>query len=434
MIEFKSGQDYIILKGKGIGYMKVMKKIILVTVIIGILVGLYYCVSVYIAGSKEAGVTTIATGQVEKLTLQTSNTTQKQRAFGQWVNEKKYMSFNDLSANVTDDTVPIFGSSEFNHLKGTPYHPSEAFENTGVFPMIIGSAYNQSLSLSEYLGALAPQLASKKVVLMLSPSWFYPSGVSKDDYTLRFSERTYMEFMKNSDLPEPVKTYVASRSEALINEPTLLSNVKKYNKVYLTKDASAEEKADVESRSEFLDEFTHGAMVEQLEKMDISQLSDEKCTFDPLYKPDWDALAQQAISEDVNSRNNQFFIDDSRWKSKYQAISVDLKDSLTKGNFSTSLEYDDLRCFLDICKVYDIQPLLVCQPMNGYWYDYANLTSERRQEFVDNINKIGEEYGCKVVSFQDKEYEKYFLLDSVHLAGEGWTLVNKEIFQFCTKM
>lgn len=67
----------------------------------------------------------------------------------------------------------LMGSSEFNYGKRLIYHPRNIFRKQNMSLMTIGNVYNQSLSHAISLGAITPKLKKKKVVLLLSMSWFY---------------------------------------------------------------------------------------------------------------------------------------------------------------------------------------------------------------------------------------------------------------------
>jgi Protein involved in D-alanine esterification of lipoteichoic acid and wall teichoic acid (D-alanine transfer protein) len=44
-----------------------------------------------------------------------------------------------------------------------------------------------------------------------------------------------------------------------------------------------------------------------------------------------------------------------------------------------------------------------------------------------------QEKGFTVADFSDKEYEKYFLKDIMHIGWKGWVYVNQSLVQFHEK-
>ena len=110
------------------------------------------------------------------------------------MNNYKDTSYSAISDNIKDDTVLFMGSSEFHHGAHTPTFPAKVLKKQGIDAMCIGSSYNQSLSHATALAAVGPKLKSKKVILMVSPSWFNPLGVAahKSAFAVRFSETEYI--------------------------------------------------------------------------------------------------------------------------------------------------------------------------------------------------------------------------------------------------
>ena len=148
-------------------------------------------------------------------------------------------------------------------------------------------------------------------------------------------------------------------------------------------------------------------------------------------EPDWEALLDQAQAEGDRENQNQFYMDPD----KYQKLEPYLpqkkgmnSDAVT--GYQNSPEYDDLRCFLQVCRELEIEPMLVLIPVNGYYYDYTGFPKEARQGYYEKIRKAAEEYHVRVADFADQEYTKYFFEDRVHLGKKGWVMVNESIYRF----
>lgn len=55
------------------------------------------------------------------------------------------------------------------------------------------------------------------------------------------------------------------------------------------------------------------------------------------------------------------------------------------------MEFDDLKCFIDICRQENIDVMMVMQPLNAKWADYTNFPKAKRDELygaVRNLQKI----------------------------------------------
>lgn len=83
------------------------------------------------------------------------------RAFGTWYNAYKDLSYNALSQNMHYDTMPVFGSSEFRHGRGSIYHPKQVFAKSDASIMTIGGPYNMCLNHAITLGALSDKIKKR---------------------------------------------------------------------------------------------------------------------------------------------------------------------------------------------------------------------------------------------------------------------------------
>lgn len=167
--------------------------------------------------------------------------------YGTWVSTYKDLSYDAISDNMEKDTVLVMGSSEMHHGRRTPYHPTNIFRKQHINAMFVGSAYRQCLMQATTVGAVAPKLKSKKVVLMLSPSWFGEGGVKKSAFAVRFSESEYVAMLRNKDLSLKTKKAVAKRTVELLGDDSAMQKrVIKYNRMFLGGDAS------------FMDKLTFG--------------------------------------------------------------------------------------------------------------------------------------------------------------------------------
>ncbi len=350
--------------------------------------------------------------------------------FGTWINSKKDLSYKAISSNIEEDTVMMMGSSEFNYGKKTPYHPTAVFRSLGMNVMCIGAAQNQSLSHAITLGAVAPELKNKKVVLILSPSWFSKSGVKQSGFAARFSASEYEAFLKNDNISEETKETVATRvTELLEISPKAQTNAQTIRAMLTTGDASFKNKVYFAFDKWFTNE-KENINVGLLWKATGEKNYAEYKTLAKGEEPDWDALAKQADAELKGKMNNDFHMKDSMYKKKVAPVLSERKNSDLKRTYGDSPEYDDLRIFLDVCKQENIEVLLVMLPVNGWYYDYTGFPRENRETFVTEVNKVAEEYGVETKNFFGECYTPGFLTDIVHPAGKGWVRINEAAYRF----
>ena len=94
---------------------------------------------------------------------------------------------------------------------------------------------------------------------------------------------------------------------------------------------------------------------------------------------------------------------------------------------------DDYRFFISVCKELGIKPYIVVQPVNGWYYDFAELTKAQRDQWSETVKKIAEDSDLDVLDLHGYEYKKYFLIDRMHLGKEGWLKVDEEIYKHFNK-
>ena len=355
--------------------------------------------------------------------------------FGTWINTYKDMSYKAVAENIDEDTVMYLGSSEFQHGEGTPYHPTEIFRAMKMDVMCIGAAYNQCLSHAITMGALGPQLQSKKTVLILSPAWFNGPGVEKDAFGVRFSESMYMAMLENPNLSGDVKKKIAERAEDLLsNSPALQENVKRYDKIFIGSGGNTADRTYFNMKKAFLNE-----------REAINVNTAWKTTEEKKYRKfmetaktgtaDWDGLKKQSDEEFKKlSEGNSFHMDNRLYKKNIEPSLKKEKNSSTARRFwKDSPEYGDLEIFLQVCREQDIDVELILLPVSGWWYDYTGFTADKRKPLPAQIKAVADKYDTPLYSFFDRDYTEGWLEDAVHPAGKGWVEINEEAYRFFTE-
>lgn len=354
-------------------------------------------------------------------------------SFGSWVNQHKFFAGDEIKANIEKDTVVVMGSSEFRHGTHMSTHPANLFKDNSLKMMMIGAGYYQSLFHSVELAAIEDGIQNKKVVLILSPQWFKKKGVLAPAYASRFSEDNFIAMLRNKNISRESKEYILKRSKKLLKkDPQTLDRVKKYERVFLTGNASLSDKQYVRFYRKFLAEKSKlsiygAAKLHHIENYDPNKTYSNK-------EPDWNAYAQQAEEEGAKAaEDNPFYVDDRIYKKEILPYLEKKKGSSANASYAKSPEYKDLRCFLNICKETGIEPMLVIQPVNGYWYDHLGFPKEEREIFYQKIRSLAAEYGVQIADFSGEEYTKYYFIDKVHLGWKGWLDVNESIYKFAKK-
>lgn len=352
------------------------------------------------------------------------------KAVGTWISTKKDSSYATVSSSINEKTYLMMGSSEFQHGKDTKYHPSEIIRQANLNVMCIGAAKNQSLSHAITLGAVGNELKTKKVALILSPSWFSKKGIDKTSFSARFSETQYLAMMDNPNLSDQLKNELSQRTETLLQEGLSVKDSFERNKLIAN--------GEKISFKDYVTDLVHKKVISEQEMVSTGMLwfSKQKAQWESGYEThelDWDSLVKEADEEFEGNANNEFYIRDSIYMSKVLPIYKERKGKDVNRSYGVSPEYDDLKLFLEVCKELDIETELIILPVNGYWYDYTGFPVENREIIVEKVEETAKGYDAKVCSFFDECYTTGFLEDIVHPAGKGWVKINEEVFNFFTE-
>ena len=357
--------------------------------------------------------------------------------FGTWYSQYKDMSYNALDQNITKKDMFVFGSSEFRHGRNTSFHPANFFRGTDVHLMTIGGPFNQTLFHTVALGALEPQIKNRRVVMLVSPTWYRTAGgVSKKGYALRFSETEYVAFLKNKDVPRSVKTYVARRSVKLLNgSPTLQNHVQLYNRVLLH--MGRLHPADPLAYRALMLYQNDKDMITTRAAMTFLRGQDQASGFNkqPIENGqfDWNHWVDKARRVAEKKSHNPIYMSDHSCKMKFRFVYPRAKGVHKKNSLLQSKEYGDLDAFLTICQQNHIRAMLVILPMNGYWYDYTGINSHERKAFARKITRIAGGYGAEVTDLTKYDYTPFVNRDAVHPWGEGWVRINEALYNFYTE-
>lgn len=354
------------------------------------------------------------------------------KEFGTWINAYKDMSYEAIRLNLNKDTMPVMGSSEFQHGRKTDFHPRKVFKHKDIDLMLLGSAYTQSLYHATLLASVEKDLKNRKAVLIISPSWFKKAGIKSNAFAAKFSETQYVAMLENPRISMDIKKHIAEETiKGLRKFPEMKSRVKRYNRLFLTKDAGIGDRMFYLGRKLFINEKDTVTVLTALKTTKIrkglkANLSKKS--------PDWTKLINKAASiSNRKSGNNKFFMDHKFYENKIVPRMGKKKDSSLNDSYAVSPEYADLETFFKVCKETDIEANVIILPINGYWYDYTGFPREEREIVVTKIGDLAKKYNANVTNLFDYSYEEYFFEDTVHPSEKGWVILNEAIEQIYKK-
>ncbi|MDE6951042.1 MAG: D-alanyl-lipoteichoic acid biosynthesis protein DltD [Lachnospiraceae bacterium] len=327
-----------------------------------------------------------------------------------------------------EESIPVFGSSELSARDEIGF-PSSLFHNgASDFNMVlIGRGSMESLHHAINLGAMSDDIPKRKVVLILSPQWFRNEDLVSEAYASRFSERAYVRFLKNNSITKETKQKVTERVKTLLaSDPKQLERVEEYETVYLNNSLNPVNRIKLMVYDSFMRVKHLVALVK--ESNDIALQPQEPVKVKEI---DFEKIMSSAENAGKEAcTNNEFYIYDEYYDTYVKDVLESMQNTALESSYLDSPQYEDLCLFLDICKETNIEPLIINIPVNGLWYDWIGFPKEDREGYYQKIRDICSKYDVKMADFSDKEYEPYFLKDTMHLGWKGWVYLDEAVYKF----
>ena len=318
--------------------------------------------------------------------------------------------------NMSNDGILTFGTSEFYISSPlVDQCPQKVFGESvsGVDMTYVGEAFDQSLWQAIAAGAYAPSSKSRKIVLMLSPQWFFKNNGQQSKFSSKFSYQLYKGFLNNESISADTKAYVRQRIEALGVDSTQIAAANDDTFIDAINDVAYQFSNDLRIRSKI------NALVKGSPKKSQTRSAGESTG-----EPDWDSLLSDAKTQGEQAcTNNDYGIHDAYWDKNSQYKSEQNQDFVHADD-----EWDDFQCLLNVCKESGLEPLVVILPMHGSWYDEMGVTADTRAQFYNQARSLCENAGVAYADFSSCEYEKYFLCDTVHPGWIGWVRIEHAVY------
>ena len=321
-------------------------------------------------------------------------------------------------AAAHDNSYFLFGSSELatrpDIISTAPDNVFQAYD-CGMQFMYVGEAYDQSLWMAIAAGAYAPDMPNKKVGIIVSSQWFFDGGLEPGIFKMRFSYPLYRAFCANDAISPETKSYVAQR---LADEGV--------------------DGALIDAGSERLpQDVIDAAAFDVMNDLRLRNALREVRTWGTPAgapsggAPDFEALRAQALDEAaVLCANNDLAVEGEYYTTYLEPNFEAQAGSMAGETLSNTPEYDDLQCFLDVCRACGLEPCVIIMPVNGAWYDHVGLDREMRAACYERVRMMSAEAGVRCLDLSPYEYEPYYLRDIMHLGWLGWLDVEQDFMEF----
>ena len=341
----------------------------------------------------------------------------------------KYKGRDILKDNIDDKTLVVLGSSELGRVSEHPFHIKQLFNYDDFHIMAIGGGNFQNIIQASMLGSLGNDFPKQKFILSESFIWFDQFGMNPKAFLSRVSnEHVYYTLINPKISKETKEKFMKRVLELSKDNKNVHETFERYKRRL------------VDHKGTIIDDW--------LIKMDVEKFAlNNKISFyftgnvtpipssgpvTPNY--DWKELQNKYLNDaKVRTEGNDFGIEKRYYASEIQNRLEKLKNSAAKYKYDISTEYDDYALVLQMAKEMGLEVEVVNFPINGKWYDYIGIGPEQRAIYAKKITEITESFGYKIMDLTSKEYEPYYMYDTVHPGWKGWPEVAEEMLKFYQK-
>ena len=341
----------------------------------------------------------------------------------------KYKGRDILKDNIDDKTLVVLGSSELGKVSEHPFHIKHLFNYDDFHIMAIGGGNFQNIIQASMLGSLGNDFPKQKFILSESFIWFDQFGMNPKAFLSRVSnEHVYYTLINPKISKETKEKFMKRVLELSKDNKNVHETFERYKRRL------------VDHKGTIVDDW--------LIKMDVEKFAlNNKISFyftgnvtpipssgpvTPNY--DWKELQNKYLNDaKVRTEGNDFGIEKRYYAAEIQNRLEKLKNSAAKYKYDISTEYDDYALVLQMAKEMGLEVEVVNFPINGKWYDYIGIGPEQRAIYSKKITEITESFGYKIMDLTSKEYEPYYMYDTVHPGWKGWPEVAEEMLKFYQK-
>jgi D-alanine transfer protein len=340
--------------------------------------------------------------------------------------------------------LPLYGSSELNLLRAynRPFHATNLFRDrpTGFAIFPVGKEAMACLIALQKLAAIGPALRGRKVAVSLSFSWFFDGFTAwTGGYAANFSALHAGELAFNTRLSLRLRQDAARR---MLQYPATLED-RPLLRFALKNLADGSPLSLACFDAVFPLGMLHNAILRYQDHLSVVCYlwKHPARTSSPIPahggRPlDWPMLHRQAdASYRPYSNNNEFGLDNQRWKLRFREETLRRKGTMSDEAFLRDLggsqAWVDLELLLRTLTESGAQPLLISVPLHGPWYDHCGVTYAARNVYYQRLREVGARYHAAVVDFADHDADRSFSFDyKGHMGPCGWVYYDRALDAF----
>lgn len=319
------------------------------------------------------------------------------------------------AAAHTKDIVIMYGSSELNQPVDTVVGDFFAAEPTGFAVMPVGRGGTTPVIMSQHIAPLLKDLRGKKVVVSISPGWFFRTQ-AQDSYASNFSVLHGMSIIFGG-LDMPLRRKMALRMadypEALNRNSLLKRGVEA-----LVSDSPWNR--FVFALMEPMGKFCTALFRAEDHFNTLLEMASVKGPAVDNSIVDWPQRLAEADKDDV--------IFQPRPASTGRLSPLQLEGL---ASLEANKVWDDLEVVLDLLNAAQAKPLILSIPLDGPHCDDHARPREVRSAYYTRLKDTSARHRIPVFTFEEHEYDSDFLVNHTsHLTHRAWLYFNKTIDDF----
>lgn len=325
----------------------------------------------------------------------------------------------------------LLGSSELN--SPVEQNPIRMFpsKDSNYDVIALGRAYTQSLQHSAILASTKGLKPNTKVAFVLSLPWFMEYQVLGDsDYESNFSPYQFYKMMSNKKVSDENKRYYAKRTYEMLKNSSNYQEETIYAKYYLKNDIIGKVTFNILKPYYLFKEYIleNKDKIQTYKKIRNLKVKDNNKEVKEINWEDEKVRAQKQGEEKASG--NPLLIDNEIYEKSIKGKYDEIKGKYKNVNLLECKEMYDYKYFLKVCKDLNVKPLIILMPVHGAAYDHMGVTREKRSAYYDIAEKLAKDNGFDVLNLKEKEYENYYMIDTIHLGCRGWLDVDKKIVDY----
>jgi len=337
--------------------------------------------------------------------------------------KKQGLAFQRAAARAPR-VLPLYGSSELI-VPPVPERASIFFRTapTGFQVSPVGAGGASSLSMLQRIGALGSDFRGKKLVISLSPGWFFKTRW--EGYNGSFSLMAASEMAFGTALDFELKRDIASR---MLMFPTTLEN-RPFLEFMLKRLASGRLLDRVvfcalwplgKVQTTILELQDHFAAFHYI-RHKIKPAS--QCYLEP---PDWPKLIGSVSGTETADGENV-----TKASSGHQETTLGRRDAEFRKGMNASMGWTDLELLLRTLTSVHAHPLLLSMPIDGDFYDHEEVSRSARETYYTRLRALVQRYHFALVEFEGHDEDPAFLYrHQSHLTAKGWIYYNRALDDF----